>query len=158
MGKSYKAEKVQMDLSEALANAKSDLQDLREECESAAGNFPNDSHPKAVAFSEAASALGDALDYLDEQSEPGPATEGIPVQYWKQVPRRKAHQPSKSIRSSNVAASLCAMAAELEEWARTADPEMGGTLEEKETARDLAMACQSAATTASDVDFPGMFG
>lgn len=138
MNSSYKAVQYVHTSEELLEYAKERLQALKEECETAAGNFPSSDHPKAVQFQNAAEALADAVGYLDDFEFPEQYNAGQELKVWLYVPRRRAHHASKQSRRDNACTALATL------YVTLAD-------EDGEPLVD-------ARATAEAVEFPGMFG
>jgi len=159
----------------------SQLEELGSECDEAANNFPNSSHPKAEAFSEAASTLqGVSLPDL-------PEVDGMDgeVCYSAMVNKDKRKGPSRSVRCGNACTMLTAAAEAIQDLIDGPLQERKDMLEEKyETANDRghsdeAQAAQDAldevekqvddltelkdqlesdANDCEGVEFPGLYG
>ena len=148
MAGSYKAVRATGSAEEALADAVEACESLAGECRDAAANFPSDAHPKAQAFEEAADRLEDAVSYLQDVDLEVDGAPDLPELSWfRQVPRRRAHHPSKASRLENARAAavaledtICAVESAAEGWAHS-------------------VASINGAVEAMDaVEFPGMFG
>lgn len=149
-GKSYKDVEVKPPLQGALDSAREEIEALGSECDDAYNNFPNQDHPKAQMFYEAASTL-QGISGLDEDIPE--EAQVLVVTYHETVPRRRAYNPSRDSRLSNAVAALTAVSEALTDWAETTEDAEG-----VEQAREMALSCEEAASSAEGVEFPGMFG
>lgn len=146
MSKSYKPVQRQTTLSAAIEDAKSELETLGEECRSASDNFPNQDHPKAQAFAEAA----DALEGISIDTDCPELATDLVVAYTEEVPRRKNHSPSRASRRGNTVAMLTAAKEVLEDWECKGD--------DVDDAQALANELDYAIGEAKGVEFPGLYG
>lgn len=144
MSKSYKPVQRQTTVSAAIEDAKSELETLGEECRSAADNFPNQDHPKAQAFAEAADALEQISVDTDCPEEVGEQT----VTYTEMIPRRKRHNASRASRRDNAVAALSAAKDVLDGWEGA----------DQDDAQQLANEVDDAIGSAEGVEFPGLYG
>lgn len=147
-GKSYKPVKVETTVQGALDFAREELEALADECDEAYNNFPNQDHPKAQAFSEAASELQNISGLDDDLPE---SLHDLSVVYHESVPRRRSHNPSKSSRRDNAVSALNAVVSVLTDLENPTD-------EDAETAASMVSNCEDAMSYAEGVEFPGMFG
>lgn len=154
---SYRAIEVQVTVAGALEFALSEAKDLQEMCETAAGNFPNSSHPKAEEFSNSAEELQQAVDDLEDITVAEPFAE-LNIRYWATTPRRRSHSPSKASRASNSSAALSAVFDELKTHMGTSVRAAGCTEEAMEVMASTLSKIESAQAVLQEVTFPGMFG
>lgn len=155
MAGSYRAVRIHGTAADVVERAASVLSAVEDECLDAAGAFPSDAHPKAEAFRDAAGHLRDALNMVHELEldlrglAPCPeGFHGMPALSWhEQVPRRRAHSPSKASRTDNAREALEALAE-----AMLGD---GGESGRWWHARECIA---KASTSLGAVEYPGMFG
>lgn len=180
----YRTHAVNEPISSAIENAYSELADLASECNDAAGNFSNSSHPKAEAFSEAASTLEN-----ESQDDFPDSPAGIPdlletkFTWHKRMPTDKRHGPSRTVRLENAVSALSAAVEAIREASQTltdaddsteADrensPAGDGSAEDVDPVQkhdreeyaqalnDFADGLEATVGNVDGVEFPGMYG
>lgn len=151
MSKSYKPNPCKSTVNAALEDGVAALVSLGEECRESGDNFENQSHPKAEAFGEVADALENLsldIDLPDDLAE-------LEVSYTDQVPRRKAHNPSRASRCGNAVAALQAGFDGLQSWLDRAE---NTEHEKRDEVDSLATEVENMIGEAESVEFPGLYG
>ena len=145
---SYKTVECKSTLGAVIGDACAQLEELAGECDDAYNNFPNSDHPKAQAFSDAASALQSA-------SEPDVPEwmADLPVVYSESVPTRKGRAAGRAVRCGNACAMLQAAAEKAREMCEDEKDE-----DKVSEAESLADELENIVGDCEGVEFPGMFG
>lgn len=158
-----------MDVWSLVEEVYSEIEELGNECQEAADNFPNPSHPKAEAFSDVAQELQSVSppDELDIP-EDGPISTLPPIPQVTdlqiQIPSDKRRQTSRAMRLSNAVSKLQAAIDTLTAYRDdvaipTADDTKQKVLEDYVMSLDdYIEALQETINVVDSLEFPGMFG
>lgn len=150
-GKTYKFVGHTSAISACLEDGVAALVELGEECRTSAENFPNQDHPKAQAFGEAADALENVSLDVDLPEE----LASVEVGYREAVPKRKGRAPGRAVRCSNACAAIQAGIEGLQAWL---DDDANKDHDRYSEVEQLVSEAEGIVSDAEGVEFPGLFG